>query len=298
MHIIDQGSAVLAISPAKLNVQLAILGRRPDGFHEIETVMLKVSIYDQLRAAARADGQLTLTIRRENTSISPNIPTGPENLVLKAASELQHHAGVRFGADLVLEKRIPAEAGLAGGSGNAAASLLALSRLWRLDLSHGELRALASRLGSDVPFFLEPSTAAVARGRGERLEPVPVRGPIHVVIVKPPFGLSTADVYRAFAEHPPKSRPTAAPVIQALANGQTALLGRHLGNDLMPAAESLKPEITELRTLLSKMCPHGSLMTGSGSALFGICPSARHAARAARKIRAAGQLHAIAATSI
>ena len=298
MHVIEQNSTVLATSPAKLNLQLAILGRRADRFHEIETVMLKVSLYDRLRASARPDGELTLTIRRDHPCISRTIPTGPENLVLKAASLLQHHAGVRFGADLVLDKRIPAEAGLAGGSGNAAASLLALNQLWRLELSRGELRSLASQLGSDVPFFLESSTAAVARGRGERIEPIPIRGPLHCVIVKPRFGLSTAAVYRAYAEHRPAVRKTAAPVIQALANGHWAALGRHLGNDLAPAAESLEPELARLRALLERMCPFGALMTGSGSALLGICPSARHAARTARRIRTAGQSHAFAAASI
>ena len=298
MHVIDQGSTVLATSPAKLNIQLGILGRRADRFHEIETVMLKVSLYDRLRASTRADGELTLTIHRDHPCISRSIPAGPENLVLKAASLLQHHAGVRFGADLVLNKRIPAEAGLAGGSGNAAASLLALNQLWRLELSRGELRSLASQLGSDVPFFLETSAAAVARGRGERIEPIPIRGPLHCVIVKPRFGLATADVYRAYSDHQPAVRATAAPVIQALANGHWAALGRHLANDLAPAAESLEPELARLRAQLETLCPHGGQMTGSGSALFGICPSARYAACAARRIRAAGQSHAFAAASI
>lgn len=298
MQIIHLDSALRTHSPAKLNIQLAILGRRPDQYHEIETVMLKVSLYDGLRVANRPDGQLQLSVRRAKGSVSKNIPNGTENLVIKAASELQHHLGVRFGADILLEKRIPAEAGLAGGSGNAAATLVLLNELWRLGLSHDDLMPIAGRLGSDVPFFLDSAPAAIARGRGEDITPLTMRGPLHFVIVKPPFGLSTARVYQTYHEHPPQTHPAAAPIVQALANGRPAILGRLLGNDLMPAAEAIRPELKTTRALLSAVCPLGTLMTGSGSALFGLCATRRHAHRAARQFQTMTRMPAFAVTSL
>src|SRR5690606_9885717 len=149
---------------------------------------------------ARTDDKISLSVRRVGTTSGAPIPTGPDNLVIRAAELLRHEAGIRFGADIVLDKRIPAEAGLAGGSGNAAAALVGLNRIWRLGLDHELLQHLAAQLGSDVPFFLARGTAAVAYGRGERIRPVALGGPLHLVIVKPPFGLSTAGVYRTFAE--------------------------------------------------------------------------------------------------
>lgn len=298
MQIIHLNSALRANSPAKLNIQLAILGRRPDQFHEIETVMLKVSLFDSLRVANRPDGQLNLSVRRANASVPANIPTGPENLVIKAASELQRRLGVRFGANIFLEKRIPAEAGLAGGSSNAAAALLLLNELWRLRLSRDELMPIASRLGSDVPFFLDSAAAAVARGRGEYITPLPMRGPLHFVIAKPPFGLSTARVYQTYHEHSPETHPSAAPIVQALASGRPAILGRFLGNDLMPAAEAIQPELKTTRDLLQAICPLGTLMTGSGSALFGLCATRRHAHRAARQLQGMTRMPAFAVTTL
>lgn len=288
MRAIDDGSAVLVRSPAKLNLLLAVRGRRPDGFHEIETLMVKVSVFDALRFSLRADDRITLAVRKVEPGDSSVVPTGPENLVVRAADLLRHHVGIRFGTDIVLDKRIPAAAGLAGGSGNAAAALAGLNRLWRLALGREDLAALAAQLGSDVPFFLSGAGAAVARGRGERIEPVAIGGPLHFVIVKPDFGLSTAAVYGAFAERCRPSRLEAAPLVRSLAAGSLAKAARQLRNDLMAAAELSAPQITALKTRLQNECRHGGLMTGSGSGCFGLCGSAREAAVVASRLRAAG----------
>lgn len=288
MRVIDDGPAVLVRSPAKLNLLLAIRGRRPDGFHEIETLMVKVSLFDSLRFSLRPDDQITLRVRKIDPGDSTNIPTGAENLVFRAAELLRHHVGIRFGADVVLEKRVPPEAGLAGGSGNAAAALAGLNRLWRLALSREELSALAAQLGSDVPFFVSGSNAAVARGRGELIEPVAVGGPLHFVVVKPDYGLSTAGVYKTFAERCQPTDVEAELLVRSLAAGRLGEAARRLHNDLMPAAELLAPRIASLRTRLQNECRYGGLMTGSGSACFGLCGSAREAAVAASRLRAAG----------
>jgi 4-diphosphocytidyl-2-C-methyl-D-erythritol kinase len=287
MQIVDDGKSILVRSPAKLNLSLAILGRRPDGFHEIETVMVKVAIYDSLRLSSRTDSQMTLRVRRIDRQATDHVPTGPENLVIRAADALRHLAGVRFGADIELDKRIPSEAGLAGGSANAAAALAGLKRLWKAGLEPSALRELAATLGSDVPFFLSPGAAAVARGRGERIDPVATSGPLHVVVVKPPFGLPTARVYAEFAQHGRRSQSEAASLIAALATGRAACVGRHLQNDLESAADRIAPELPAIRKRLMDECRYGAMMTGSGSACFGLCGSAKEARASAARLRAA-----------
>jgi 4-diphosphocytidyl-2-C-methyl-D-erythritol kinase len=287
MRVMNDGPAVLARSPAKLNLLLSICGRRPDGFHELETLMIKVSLFDTLTFLPRRDDALTLRLRPTSADLAA-IPTGPENLVLRAAELLRQRAGVDLGADVVLDKRIPAEAGLAGGSGNAAATLAGLNRLWRLNLDREELTSLAAGLGSDIPFFLSQSNAAIARGRGEQTEAVSIGGPLHFVLVKPPFGLSTADVYRSFAERGRFGTGRSEPLVADLAAGRLASASRRMTNDLTPAAEHLRPELLELRSRLARECTHGGLMTGSGSVCFGLCGSAREATTAAARLRPAG----------
>lgn len=296
MRLIDDGAAVLARSPAKLNLLLAIRGRRPDGFHEIETLMLKVSIFDTLRLQPRRDDAISLSVRR-TTSDFAAIPVDRTNLIVRAAELLRDHAGIRHGVDVVLEKRIPSEAGLAGGSGNAAATLAGLARLWELKLPVRDLAELAGRLGSDIPFFLSGANAAIARGRGELIEPVVIGGPLHFVIAKPSFGLPTAVVYRTFAEQCTPSGAHAEPLVQEIAAGRLGYAGRLLQNDLMAAAESLQPELQGLRTRLEMECSYGSLMTGSGSACFGLCASAREAVVVAARMRASGTARLFTATS-
>jgi len=294
MQIVDDGKSILARSPAKLNLSLAIHGRRSDGFHEIETVMVKIGLFDALRFTPRTDAEITLRIRRLDAGTHDAIPADATNLVIRAAEALRRHAGIRYGADVVLEKRIPAEAGLAGGSGNAAAALAGLNRLWKLSLRSETLHEIGATLGSDVPFFLSSSIAAIARGRGERIGPVPCRGPLHLVVVKPQFGLSTASVYREFAAEQRFSTNSARPLVAALARGDLRRLAQHLQNDLEPAAERIAPQIQEIRARLMDECRYGAMMTGSGSACFGVCGTAREAKASAARLRAAciGQVFA------
>jgi 4-diphosphocytidyl-2-C-methyl-D-erythritol kinase len=288
MRIVDDGKSILVRSPAKLNLSLAIRGRRSDGFHEIETVMVKIGLFDALHFTPRTDAEISLTVRRLDSEARDEIPAGPTNLVIRAAEALRLHAGIRYGADIVLEKRIPAEAGLAGGSGNAAAALAGLNRLWKLGFRPETLREIGSTLGSDIPFFLSSSTAAIARGRGEQIAAVPTRGPLHFVVIKPTFGLSTAGVYREFAAGQSFSNSTAGSLISALARRDLGLISQNLQNDLEPAAERIAPQIHEIRGRLIDECRFGAMMTGSGSACFGMCGTAREAWASAARLRAAG----------
>lgn len=286
MQIVDDGKSILARSPAKLNLSLAIHGRRSDGFHEIETVMVKIALFDSLFFAPRTDAEVTLRIRPLDPQTHATIPADATNLVVRAAEALRRHTGIRYGADIVLEKRIPAAAGLAGGSGNAAAALAGLNRLWKLGLRPETLCGIGATLGSDVPFFLSSSTAAIARGRGEQIAQIPCRGPLHFVVVKPVFGLSTAAVYRQFAAAQRFSTHSTRSLATALAEGDPRTVARNMQNDLEPAAAQIVPQIQEIRARLMDECRYGAMMTGSGSACFGLCGTAREAKASAARLRA------------
>jgi 4-diphosphocytidyl-2-C-methyl-D-erythritol kinase len=262
------------LAPAKLNLFLEILGRRPDGFHEIETLMLAVDLHDRLSFTDDPSGSIALECD------DPALPSGGENLVVKAALELKATAGCTRGASVALEKAIPTQAGLAGGSSDAAATLVALDQLWDLHLPADRLDAVAAAVGSDVPFFLH-TPAAVCRGRGEQVEPVPLEQALHFVVVCPPLGLSTAEVYRHLT--PPERPRPVGPVVEALAQDGPAALGQSLFNRLQPTAETLCPALVRVRDALAELGPPllvGHLMSGSGSAYFGLARdnSAAHVA--------------------
>src|SRR6476469_7269340 len=175
-------------APAKVNLFLEVLGKRADGYHEIATLMLAIDLEDELDVAPAESGELSLTCD------DPALPTGPENLVLKAASRLRAETGTSAGARIHLRKRIPWAAGLGGGSSDAAAALEGLNELWKLGLSTAALARVGSDIGSDVPFFLN-GPAAWCTGRGEVVTPVKVGKPLDLVLVKPAEGLGTAEVY-------------------------------------------------------------------------------------------------------
>ena len=265
---------VEVLAPAKLNLFLEVLGRRPDGYHEIESLMVAVSLYDTLTVLDDPSGALSLRCS------DPTLPVGSDNLVIQAAHRLKAASRCSRGARIELIKAIPARAGLAGGSSDAAATLAALAQLWDLRIPAEQRDALAAELGSDVPFF-NHGPAAVCRGRGERVESVPLNNTFHFVLVCPPIGLSTADVYRQVT--PPEQPQPVRPLLEAMARGGSADLGRSLFNRLQPVAEALRPDLARVRTALANLGPllDGSSMSGSGSAYFGLCrPSvaARHAA--------------------
>ncbi len=268
--------AVAAWAPAKLNVFLEVLARRADGYHEVATLMVAVSLFDTLLFEEGAPGRLELTCD------DPRLPAGPENLVCRAADRLRERTGCTKGARVRLVKRIPLAAGLAGGSSDAAAALAGLNRLWGLGLGAGELAALAAEVGSDVPFFLG-GPAAWCTGRGERVAPAQVGGRFWFVLVCPPFGLSTAAVYGRV--RPPATPVDGADVRAALGAGDADALGRHLHNRLQEAAEELRPELAGCRARLAACRSAGCLMSGSGTTLFAVCRDRAEALRVAHELR-------------
>lgn len=275
-------------APAKLNLFLKVLGRRSDGYHDLETLMVSVGLYDTLRLMPAADESISLACvdaagHKAPPQRSALPPVDSSNLVMRAAVLLREYSGVRAGARLELYKRIPMAAGLGGGSSDAAATLAGLNRLWNLALSQEELQRLAARLGSDVAFFLSPATAAICRGRGEFVEPLVIRQRLYVVIVRPPTGLSTAEVYRHC--RPSLETGGAGRLVDALRRGRLDLATRSLHNTLQEPAERLNPEITLLRTWFSRQPFAGHLMSGSGSSYFGLCRSQTEALRLAARLR-------------
>ncbi|MGO9599888.1 MAG: 4-(cytidine 5'-diphospho)-2-C-methyl-D-erythritol kinase [Isosphaeraceae bacterium] len=272
MRSIAGGVEVLA--PAKLNLFLEVLARRQDGYHEIESLMVTVDLYDTLTVTDLASGAIEIECD------DPRLPAGPANLVVQAAERLQAASGTNRGARIRLKKLIPVQAGLGGGSSDAAATLAALDRVWDLGMPADRLDAVAGSLGSDVAFFLH-APAAICRGRGEQVEAFNLRHPLHFVLVAPSLGLSTAEVYGCVT--PPERPRPIGPVADAVALGDVATLGQSLFNRLEPVALALRPELLRVRDALATLDPplDGSLMSGSGSAYFGLCrnlAAARHAA--------------------
>ena len=211
----DSSNTVLTISsPAKLNVFLEVSGKRPDDYHELETVMLRTSLADQL-TIRRTDSE-SLTLRFSDAtpeSMRVGIPLDGQNLILRAAEAVRKRVGSSSGAEFILHKRIPPESGLAGGSGNAAAALLGCRQLWKETLPDAELHEIAATLGSDINFLLSGHRAAVCRGRGEIVEPIALNRRLYFVAVRPRRGNSTAEVFRAATL--PKTGPGLRPLLLA-----------------------------------------------------------------------------------
>jgi len=279
MKLSQVGDAVLVRCPAKVNLFLEVLGRRPDGYHEIDTVMQAVTLYDDLLLRREGDGGIRLRCS------DPRLPSGPENLVCRAAQRLLRQAGASDGVSIELTKRIPVGAGLGGGSSDAAGVLAGLDALLGLGLGRDRLEGLAAGLGSDVPFFLRGGTAR-CQGRGEQVTPVANRVAAHFVVCWPPCGLSTAEVYAAVDRLDLTSGKRSASVILApLAAGDFGAARSGLFNRLEEAAIPLCPEMARAREALSGLEPGAALVSGSGSGAYAFCGSAAGAAELARKAR-------------
>lgn len=265
---------VVVWAPAKVNLFLEVLGKRPDGYHEIATLMVAVRLFDTL--VFREDPTLMLSCSDAMLAV------GPENLVMRAAKLLQERTGCRKGASIRLIKRIPMAAGLAGGSSDAAATLLGLNRLWQLGLSIGELAKLSGEIGSDIPFFFH-LPAAWCTGRGEIATSVELPIPLHFVLLCPSFGMATAAVYKNVVV-PPQSI-TGDAIREALMKGDVDIIGKSMHNRLQMAAEKLDDRLAEYARMLAESSPAGHLMSGSGSTLFALCPSEDEANRVAGELR-------------
>jgi len=286
------GAAWEALAPAKLNLYLEVLGKRDDGFHELETLMAPIRLYDRLQWRPGDQGESGFSLRFDpstSAGLQSAVPVDRRNLVWQAAELLARDAGVAATGQFILTKRIPTQAGLGGGSSDAAAARVLANAAWGLDYSRDELSRLAAQLGSDIPFFL-PGQSAVCRGRGERVEPVARLPRLDVVIAVPPEGVSTASAFRALAAAPggwgreAESRNRLSRLLETLRSGSLAAAGRWMTNRLQSVAAELCPWIRRLGTAFASTSCHGHMLTGSGSAYFAVMRSARHARRVAAEL--------------
>jgi 4-diphosphocytidyl-2-C-methyl-D-erythritol kinase len=285
MTLLPRGTTLEAHAPAKLNLHLELLARRTDGFHELETLLVPVSVYDTLRFTPRTTSEIQLHVRWAESvpeACRTSLPPDSENLVSRALVTFQREANCSLGAAVALIKRIPAQAGLGGASSNAAEALRWANQAWNVNWPLPRLAALAAELGSDVPFFLTRSVA-VGRGRGEQLEYLPHLAPLAVVIVRPPEGLATPAVYRACRV--PTTATSVQPLVSAWRAGDWAAVGQKLLNRLQEPAASLSSWIERLLAAMAATSCLGSLMSGSGSSCFAICRSWRHALQVAAHLR-------------
>ena len=268
--------SLVAWAPAKVNLTLEIVGKRSDGYHAIETLMVAIDLFDTLEFRDEPSGELRLTC--EPTTL----PNGPENLVWKAAEAFRRKTGTTNGATIHLTKRIPHEAGLGGGSSDAATTLLALNRLWRQNLPLAELAIIAADVGSDVAFFLH-APAAICTGRGEIVAPVAMGRTLDIVVVKPNVGLSTREVYRRVAV--PLQPLCSTDACRALTDGNVQNLASELHNRLQEPAFAAAPLVERTYRRLAALGPLGCQLSGSGSALFALCKDRTDAIRIADAMR-------------
>jgi len=251
-------------SYAKINWSLRILGKRPDGYHEVRTVLQTISLCDELRFESTVEKQVWLSCS------DPALPVDEQNLIVRAARLLREDAGVAAGCRIHLQKRIPMQAGLGGGSSNAAAALLGLTRLWRLDLDIAMLHRIAAQMGADVPFFLVGG-CALGSGTGVDILSLPDTLTKHLLVVTPNATVSTSAAYNAFD-------------VSALTSprGETILAGScgkldfddsdqwDLENDFERVIFDMEPEIERVHAALLNTGARRAILAGSGSSVFGI----------------------------
>ncbi len=269
--------ALTVRAAAKINLHLGVGAPRADGFHPLDTVYQAITLYDDVTAAP-GDGW-ELTLEAAGHVVAGEVPLGDDNIVARAGRLIAAHHGCDLAAEVAIHKDIPVAGGLAGGSADAAAALVALDRLWGCETPDDDLLALAAELGSDVPFALLGGTGH-GTGRGEIVHAVPDAGPWWWVVVPDRRGLSTPAVYRHFDELSPDADPVptpSLPVLRALADGAAAGLAAALHNDLQPAALDLRPDLADV---IARGEAAGALrghLTGSGPTVVLLCADAPHA---------------------
>ncbi|MDN5346488.1 MAG: 4-diphosphocytidyl-2-C-methyl-D-erythritol kinase [Clostridia bacterium] len=265
---------------AKINLTLKVLGQRADGYHDLSTIFQAISLHDEV--IARKEGR-DIDLVAEGAGL----PSREENLIYRAALLLKERFGLVAGVRIYLKKRLPVAAGLGGGSADAAATLLALNYLFDLGLMPAQLMLLGAELGADVPFCLLGGTA-LGRGRGERLTLLPPPPRLWLVLVKPPFGVSTAEVYRGWDAGlgaGKEAGPDEEAALEALNTGKRDLLLKALGNDLEGITCSLYPQALDVKKCLFKAGAEQVIMCGSGPTFFGVVDGAEAAEKVASRVR-------------
>lgn len=271
---------LLCEAPAKVNLGLVVERRRDDGYHDLSTIFLKISLADTLYLESTT-GEISLECDH------PEVPCDERNLVVQAAIAMQERAPGK-GVRVQLHKRIPVEAGLGGGSSDAAATLLGLNTLWDLRLSPSELTAYAARLGADVPFFLLPDIAAHGTGRGDELVGLACPTPFFLVLITPPVAVSTAWAFGKFRIELTEAPKDTTILRQYLESGDIAGLGAMCINDLETVVIPAFPVVEAVKQVLHQPETYGVCMSGSGPSVYALCPSQAVAQRVAEAVQPYG----------
>lgn len=249
-------------APAKINLTLDVLGKRDDGYHEVEMVMTTVDLADRIEITDKKENSISIL------SHNRFVPDDERNLAYKAASLLKQKFNIQTGVNIKIEKNIPVAAGLAGGSSDAAATLKGLNQLWNLGLTINELAQIGAEIGSDVSFCVYGGTA-LAKGRGEIIQPLPAPPKCWVILAKPSIGVSTSEVYGKLdlsgLVHPDTKK-----MIEAIKTRNYEQMCENLGNVLESVTLNLYPEVKQIKSYMKRFGADAVLMSGSGPTVFGL----------------------------
>lgn len=249
-------------APAKINLSLDVLYKRPDGYHEVEMIMTTIDLADRIELSCLPHNEIKIT------SQNRFVPDDQRNLAFQAAKLLKDRFHVTDGVQINIEKTIPVAAGLAGGSSDAAATLRGLNKLWRLGLTLDELADLGAEIGSDVSFCVYGGTA-LAKGRGERITQLPAPPSCWVVLAKPLIGVSTADVYRRLSLEG-ITHPNTGAMIDAIHHNNFVDVCKNVGNVLEDVTLKLYPEVAQIKDQMYRFGADAVLMSGSGPTVFAL----------------------------
>jgi 4-diphosphocytidyl-2-C-methyl-D-erythritol kinase len=264
LHFTDRQIALPAF--AKINLSLRVLGRRPDGYHEIETVFQTITLHDRV-VFSPLDDQLELTCRAEG------VPADETNLVHRAATMLRQRLRIRRGARIELSKTIPAGGGLGGGSSDAAAALLGLARLWQVEDRWSEIASIGAEVGADVPYFFVGGTA-LGRGTGTQVTPLEDAPPVSLIVITPRARVSTAEAYKALSA--PALTKDGGAAILPISRGESDFSVCHQGshaelcNDFEDVVLRMYPEIQHAKATLLEAGARRAMLSGSGSSVYGV----------------------------
>ena len=250
-------------APAKINIGLDVVGRREDGYHEVRMIMQSIRLFDRLTLDRKKDPGVRLTTNLKF------LPTDENNLIVKSAKMLMKEFNLEGGLNINLEKRIPVAAGMAGGSTDAASTMIAINQMYDLNLSNSQLMKRAAKIGADIPYCIMKGTA-LAEGIGEKLSTIPKLPNCTVLIVKPRIHVSTKEVYSKLQLDENTFHPDIDKMIEDLKKKDLTGLCSHIGNTLEDVTIAMYPEIAQIKEFMMENGAIGSLMSGSGPTVFGI----------------------------
>ncbi len=266
-------------SPAKLNLYLKVIRKRPDGFHELKTIFERINLMDSIRLSNDPKGKIRIQCDH------PQVPKGPRNLVYRVADLLKRDFGVRQGVHIDIKKRIPVAAGLAGGSSNAATTLMGLNKLWNLGLSRKKLVEYAQKIGSDVPFFLYDCSWALGTGRGDVISPMDLKVKLWHVLLVPKVKMLTPKVYGAMNLKLTKLGDDVNILTRYLGQNDVHMVGSLLCNDLEQPISFLKPNLVKIKEKMRSFEVAGAAFSGSGPSIFSVVKSQKKALEICEKLK-------------